>query len=261
MAEKTELKTVVITGGATGIGYKTAETLLKTGSYKVILAGHERPKLEEAQKQLSRLEGAPERSVQIVTCDLRQESQITKAIEKILDLDDSIYGLVNNAGIYPFGSLENTTSADWDQTLLVNLKAPFLFIQGLAKTLAKHPSGGRIVNLSSTAGMLPNHFALAYSVSKAALIQLTKTLAKELGKDNINVNCVCPGIVRSPMHEAYHRSDRELEDFYLKKGAGFPLGRVGEPTDVANAIEFLLSEKSSWITGEVMVIDGGRLLL
>ena len=117
------------------------------------------------------------------------------------------------------------------------------------------------MNVSSTAGILPNHFALAYSVSKGALIHLTRTLAKELGKDNITINCVCPGIVRSPLHEAYHQSKTELEEFYAKRGAAFPLGRVGEPKDVAGAIRFFLGEDAAWVTGDVFVVDGGRLLL
>jgi NAD(P)-dependent dehydrogenase (short-subunit alcohol dehydrogenase family) len=121
--------------------------------------------------------------------------------------------------------------------------------------------GGRIVNVSSTAGILPNHFALAYSVSKAALNHMSRTLAKELGKDNITVNCVCPGLVRTPLHDAYHQSESELEEFYAKRGAAIPLGRVGEPGDVAGVIRFLLSEEANWITGEILTVDGGRLLL
>jgi NAD(P)-dependent dehydrogenase (short-subunit alcohol dehydrogenase family) len=142
-----------------------------------------------------------------------------------------------------------------------NIKGPFLLIQAVAKMMAKNPEGGRIVNISSTAGILPNHFALAYSVSKAALIHLTKTIAKELGKDNITVNCICPGIVRTALHDAYHTSKSELEEFYAKRGASFPLGRVGESRDVAGAVRFFLSEDAAWVTGDVFVVDGGRLLL
>jgi NAD(P)-dependent dehydrogenase (short-subunit alcohol dehydrogenase family) len=93
------------------------------------------------------------------------------------------------------------------------------------------------------------------------MVHLTKTLAKELGKDNITINCVCPGIVRTPMHETYHRNETELEAFYAKRGAAFPLGRVGEPRDVAGAIRFFLGDDAAWVTGDVLVVDGGRLLL
>ena len=93
------------------------------------------------------------------------------------------------------------------------------------------------------------------------MIHMTKTLAKELGKDGITVNCVAPGVVRTPLHASYHTSQSELEEFYAKRGASFPLGRVGVPRDVAGAIGFLLSKEASWITGDVLVTDGGRLLL
>lgn len=257
MTEKQQLKTVLITGGATGIGLEAAKKLLAENKYRLVLIGRDRSKLESAARELG---GNPD-LVNIAQCDLRDMDQIRRTVDRIVNSHLGIYALVNNAGIYPFGGLSNTSEKAWDETLTVNLKAPFILTQAVAEAMRKSHGGGRIVNISSTAGILPNHHALAYSVSKAALIQLTRTLAKELGADNITVNCICPGIVRSPLHEAYHQSRSELEEFYAKRGAAFPLGRVGEPTDVAGAIRFLISEDASWITGDVLVIDGGRLLL
>jgi NAD(P)-dependent dehydrogenase (short-subunit alcohol dehydrogenase family) len=258
--EKKPLKTVIITGGGSGIGLATAERLLQSGEYRVMLLGRDRSKLEEAQGKLGELGGTPD-TVGIVSCDVRDAGQIKKSVEKIANQFKGIYGLVNNAGIYPFGGIANTTEATWDEAMSVNLKGPFFLIQAVAEHMARGRAGGRIVNVSSTAGLLPNHFALAYSVSKGAMVHLTKTLAKELGKDNITINCVCPGIVRSPLHEAYHRNESELEEFYAKRGAAFPLGRVGEPRDVAGAIRFFLGDDAAWVTGDVLVVDGGRLLL
>lgn len=255
--EKSQLKTVIITGGGSGIGLATAELLLETKEYRVVLLGRDRAKLEEAQKKL----GASHDLVGISVCDISDLGQIKKAVEKIAAQYKGIYGLVNNAGIYPFGGVANTDEKMWDEAMAVNLKGPFFLIQSVVETMAKGQAGGRIVNVSSTAGLLPNHFALAYSVSKGAMVHLTKTLAKELGKSNITINCVCPGIVRSPLHEAYHQSKSELEEFYAKRGAAFPLGRVGEPRDVAGAIRFYLGEDAAWVTGDVLVVDGGRLLL
>lgn len=255
--EKQILKTILITGGASGIGYETAKLLLQTRKYRVVLIGRNRAKLEDAAESLGGASGF----VSTVSCDLKDTAEIKQAIGKITGTYKGIYGLVNNAGIYPFGGISTTTEAAWDEAMMVNLKAPFLLIQAVAEIMAKNANGGRIINVSSTAGILPNHFALAYSVSKAALIHLTRTLAKELGKDDITVNCICPGIVRTPLHEAYHHSESELEEFYAKRGATFPLGRVGEPRDVAGAIQFFLSEDASWVTGDVLIVDGGRLLL
>ncbi len=256
-SEKVQLKTVLITGGGSGIGFATAERLLEAKGYRVVLLGRSRNKLEDAMKKL----GGPSDQVAIAVCDLRDSAQIKKTVEKIALTHKGIYGLVNNAGIYPFGGISNTTEASWDEAMAVNLKGPFFLIQAVVEIMAKGRDGGRIVNVSSTAGLLPNHFALAYSVSKAAMVHLTKTLAKELGRDNITINCVCPGIVRTPLHEAYHQSQSELEEFYAKRGATFPLGRVGDPRDVAGPIHFFLSEDAAWVTGDVFVVDGGRLLL
>lgn len=254
---KHQLKTVLITGGSSGIGYESAKQLLATGEYRTVLLGRNRPKLEEAAHSL----GGTMETVSVAVCDLRDSAEIAKTIERLDGTYKGIYGLVNNAGIYPFGGVTTTTEEQWDEAFDVNLKAPFLLTQGVIAAMARNAYGGRIVNVSSTAGILPNHFALAYSVSKAAMIQLTRTLAKELGKDNITVNCICPGIVRSPLHEAYHQSKTELEEFYARRGAAFPLGRVGEPKDVAGAVKFFLSEDASWVTGDIFVVDGGRLLL
>jgi len=255
--DKQQLKTVLITGGGSGIGLETAKLLLESKTYRLVLLGRNRSKLEAAADAL----GGSSEIVSIFSCDLRDQDQINKTIEKITGTYKGIYGLVNNAGIYPLGGLADTTEDSWDEAMGVNLKAPFLLIQAVVETMKRNPEGGRIVNVSSTAGILPNHFALAYSVSKAALIHLTRTLAKELGKDNITVNCICPGIVRSPLHEAYHTSKSELEEFYAKRGGSFPLGRVGEPRDVAGAVRFFLGEDTAWVTGDVFVVDGGRLLL
>lgn len=255
--DKSQLKTVIITGGGSGIGLSTAKMLLETKQYRLVLLGRNRAKLDEAATEL----GSNPDLVTVMTCDLRDSAQIKKTVDKIVGSHKGIYGLVNNAGIYPFGGVGNTTEENWDEAMDVNLKAPFFLIQAVAPAMAKNPDGGRIVNVSSTAGLLPNHFALAYSVSKAGLVHLTRTLAKELGKDNITINCVCPGIVRSPLHEAYHQSQSELEEFYARRGATFPLGRVGEAEDVAGPIRFFLSPDAAWVTGDVFVVDGGRLLL
>jgi NAD(P)-dependent dehydrogenase (short-subunit alcohol dehydrogenase family) len=257
MSEKQQLKTVLITGGGSGIGLETAKVLLETEQYRIVLLGRNRDKLDDAARTLG---GVPE-AVGVFTCDVRDSSSIERTLEKVVGTFKGIYGLVNNAGIYPLGGLADTTEKVWDEAMAVNLKGPFLLTQEVVKIMSKSPDGGRIVNVSSTAGILPNHLALAYSVSKAALIHLTRTVAKEVGKNNITVNCVCPGLVKSPLHEAYHTGKSELEEFYAKRGASYPLGRVGEPRDVAGAIRFFLSEDSSWITGEVLGIDGGRLLL
>lgn len=251
-----QLKTLLITGASSGIGFEIAKEIVESGQYRLILLGKSKTKLEEAANLLT-----ASKSVSTYVCDFNLMDDIKKVIQRISQSFPDIYGLINNAGLYGLGSLSETSVEMWDEAFNVNLKAPFIIIQALLPLIKKGKRGGRIINISSTAGILPNHFALAYSVSKAGLIHLTKTVAKEVGKDGITVNCICPGIVRTPLHEKYHSRKSDLELFYSKKGASFPLGRIGEPQDVAAAAKFFLSDEASWITGEVMVIDGGRLLL
>jgi 2-hydroxycyclohexanecarboxyl-CoA dehydrogenase len=255
--ERQQLKTVVITGGGSGIGFALAQQLLESQAYRLALLGRDRNKLEEAAGKL----GGASDHLSIFACDIRDSAQVSKTVDKIAGTYKGIYGLVNNAGVYPFGGLTTTSEKDWDDAFAANLKGAFLLSQAVVPTMIKSQHGGRIINVSSTAGILPNHHALAYSVSKAALIHMSRTLAKELGPHNITVNCVCPGIVKSPLHEAYHQSVSEVEEFYAKRGAAFPLGRVGEPKDVSGAIKFFLGEDAAWVTGDVLVVDGGRLLL
>jgi NAD(P)-dependent dehydrogenase (short-subunit alcohol dehydrogenase family) len=253
---KQQQKTVIITGGATGIGFSTAQSLLKTESYRVVLLGRREARLEQAVEDL----GGNSDWVSFEVCDLSKEDQIAESIHKILSKHKTIYGLVNNAGIYPFDNLSNVTPKGWDMTFMVNLKAPMLLAHAFAPEMAKHKEG-RIVNVSSTAGVLPNQFALSYSVSKAALNHFTKTIAKEVGPNGITVNTICPGIVKTPLHEAYTQDKTALEQFYAKRGASFPMGRVGLPEDVSSAVVYFLSEQASWVTGTEFIVDGGRLLL
>lgn len=249
-------QTVIITGGSTGIGFATAHHLLETKLYRVAIIGRQPGHLEKAAERL----GGTSDWLSTHVCDLANEDEIAQTFEKIARIHKGVFGLVNNAGIYPFGGVASTASQQWDQVMQVNLKAPFLATQAVVPYLEKNPEGGRIVNISSTAGLLPNHFALAYSVSKAGLIHLTRTMAKDLGKNNITVNCISPGIVKTPLHEEYHPDRAQMEQFFNKRGSEYPLGRVGEPTDIVGAIEFFLGPQSSWVTGTNLVIDGGRLL-
>jgi NAD(P)-dependent dehydrogenase (short-subunit alcohol dehydrogenase family) len=256
MNHKKKYKTVVITGGGSGIGFSVAKFLIAAG-YRVVLLGRSKKKLENALKSLD----ASSEVANFLVCDLRNKDHIQKAVQKITSIYKNVYALVNNAGIYSLGGLFETSESTWDEAMSINLKGSFLLSQCLAPMMVKNSDGGRIVNISSTAGVLPNHLALAYSVSKAALIQLSLTMAKELGKENITVNCICPGVIRTSLHEFYHSSKSELEEFYAKRGSTIPLGRVGNPEEVAACVGYFLSEQASWITGNVFVIDGGRLLL
>ena len=141
--DKQQLKTVLITGGGSGIGLETAKLLLESKTYRVVLLGRNRAKLENAADVL----GGSTELISIFTCDLRDQGQVKRTIEKINGAYKGIYGLVNNAGIYPLGGLMDTTEASWDEAMAVNLKAPYLLIQSVVETMIKTQGGGRIVNV------------------------------------------------------------------------------------------------------------------
>lgn len=250
-------KTIVVSGGGSGIGLETIKALVETGEYNCVALCLNRVQMETAAKELE----SYRENVSFFTCDLRDPEQIRLTVKKIATTQKCVYGLVNNAGIYPFGSLADTTLDTWNETFDINLKSAFLLTQGLLPLIKDNGLGaGRIVSIASTAGILPNQHALAYSVSKAALLHFGKTIAKEVGQFGITSNIVSPGIIKSPMHETYHESDAKLEEFYHRRGSSFPMGRVGEPRDVSSAVKFIISDDASWMTGEILVVDGGRLL-
>lgn len=251
-------KTIVVSGGGSGIGLEAIRMLAESNKdYHCVALCINRAQMESAAKELETYRA----QVSFFTCDLKDPEQIRQTIQKISSTQKCIYGLINNAGIYPFGGLADTKLSSWDETFDTNLKSAFLLTQGLLPLMKENGLDmGRVVSIASTAGILPNQHALAYSVSKAALIQFAKTIAKEIGPFGITSNVICPGIIKSPMHETYHESDSKLEEFYHRRGSSFPMGRVGEPRDVAAAIKFLMGDDSSWMTGEVLVVDGGRLL-
>ncbi|RYZ66146.1 MAG: SDR family oxidoreductase, partial [Proteobacteria bacterium] len=188
MTQNTPSHSIVITGGTSGIGLTIAKVLLGNPIYKVILVGRDPDHIRDAKAELGAVKTFQDR-YSFYECDLADSKAISELSHKITATHRDLYALVNNAGTYPFGGLETTDEAAWDHTFQVNLKAAFLLTKQLTPAISRNNQGGRIINISSTAGILPNHFALAYSVSKAALIHLTKTLAKELGRDSITVNC------------------------------------------------------------------------
>lgn len=241
-------KIVLITGATSGIG-KAAALLFAQAGAQVIAVGRDVERLNEVK-------AAADAKISVFSVDVTAPDEIDELIRKI----DSDFGrldvLINAAGIIANGSVENTTLADWDTMLDVNLRAVF-YLMHKAVPLLKE-SKGNVVNVSSVTGIRAFPNVLAYCVSKAAVDQLTRCTALELAPFGVRVNAVNPGVVQTNLHKRSGMDEDKYAGFLEHSKTTHPLGRVGQPIEVADLIFFLASEKAEWITGATYEIDGGR---
>ena len=235
-------KVALITGAARGIGLSTANLLLNDG-WRVALLDRDAGALADAAV-------GHDANVLRLVCDVSQPDEVDQAIASCVDTFGRIDALVNNAGVADFGPIETTDFARWRCVMETNLDGVFLMSQ--AATSALKETRGAIVNIASISGLRASTLRVAYGTSKAAVIHLTKQQAAELGEYNINVNCVCPGPVRTKLAMAVHTQD--IIDAYHD---AIPLNRYGSENEIAEVIAFLVSEKASYVTGQVIAADGG----
>jgi NAD(P)-dependent dehydrogenase (short-subunit alcohol dehydrogenase family) len=244
-ASKFNGRTAIITGGSRGIGLAIAQRLAEGGA-NIVLTSRKQDAADAAAEQV----GGNAIGVAAHAVD---EDAARHCVDLTLDRFGSIDILVNNAGTNPaYGPLIDQDHARFAKTFDVNLWAPLLWTSLAAKAWMRE-HGGAIVNTASIGGMHQAPNMGMYNATKAALIHVTKQLALELSP-KVRVNAIAPGVVRTKLAEALWKDHEDLVS------AGMALGRIGEPPDVAAAVAFLVSDESSWITGETLVLDGGRLL-
>jgi 3-oxoacyl-[acyl-carrier protein] reductase len=240
-----ENKVVMVTGGAAGIGRVTAENFAKEGA-RIAICDVNPEAGEAVVKELG-----PEAAFQQV--DVASTTAVSGWIEGVLDKYGQIDVLVNNAGITRDGLIMRMKEEDWDAVISVNLKSAFNCIKAVSKIMVKQRSG-RIINLASVVGVMGNPGQANYVASKAGMIGLTKTVAKELGGRGITVNAVAPGFIETDMTAVL--SDKAKEAML----GMIPLQRAGTPQDVADAITFLASDQAAYITGQVIHVTGGMYM-
>jgi NAD(P)-dependent dehydrogenase (short-subunit alcohol dehydrogenase family) len=245
-----EEKGVIVTGASSGIGRATARLFLENGA-RVALIGRRRPRLEEAAGVY--LESG---SALTLPADLSNEDQTRAAFQKAAQSLGRLDVLVNAAGILKSGDISASTLSLWDESMNINLRSVFHLMKLSVPYLEQ--SRGTIVNVSSVTGLRAFPGVLAYCVSKAGLDQLTRCAALELASKGIRVNAVNPGVVVTELHRAGGMADEAYAKFLEHSKTTHPLGRVGEPAEVAELIHFLASDKAGWITGATISIDGGR---
>ncbi len=238
-------KTFVITGAASGIGFEIAKNLISEAA-EVVLVGRRKEALEEAVKELGD-------AAHFVACDVSDEAAVDALGVEVETRWPHLDGLVNNAGIAIMATLEDTSTAQWDEVFAINVRGPYLVTRRLLTMLRKAASGS-VVNISSTLAEKAIPGMAAYNASKAALNQLTKSVALELAPQ-IRVNAVMPAVVDTPIHSGRGMTPEQVQ----RMGVMHPLGRVGTPDEVADLVVFLLSERAKWMTGAIIPIDGGMM--
>lgn len=238
----------IVTGSTRGIGYEIAKTLGENG-YRVMLSGRNEEGLAKAKGELEAM------GYCVATCraDVSKAEDANKLVAGTLEAFGRIDTLVNNAGVTNDTLLMRMDEDAWDKVLDTNLKGAFLMTKAVIKPMLKQKKGS-IINIASVVGLIGNAGQANYAASKAGLIGFTKSVAKEYGKKGIRVNAVAPGFICSDMTAGLADSLKE------QMLAQVPLNVFGQPRDVANAVVFLASDNASYITGQVLTVDGGMVM-
>jgi NAD(P)-dependent dehydrogenase (short-subunit alcohol dehydrogenase family) len=245
-------KTAVVTGATSGIGRATADLLVARGA-KLVAVGRDRGELESLAATLG-----SSGEVHFVVADITDEKAPAQIVGETLAACGHLDVLVNAAGVIATGTIEATSDAVWDQLMDINARAPFrLMREAMPHLIARR---GTVVNVSSVNGLRSFAGVLAYCVSKSAVDQLTRCAALEMAPKGVRINAVNPGVTVTNLHRRGGMNEDQYGAFLERSKETHPLGRPGQPEEIAELIAFLASDRAGWITGATMSIDGGRHL-
>ena len=243
-----EGKRALITGGTSGIGAATAELFVQHGA-RVAIVGRDHQRGQALQRSLN---------VDFVACDVTQAAAVWAMVQQVVQRLGSIDVLFNNAGIINFGSVVDAEIDEWDALMATNVRGVFLVSRAVLPHMIAARRGS-IVNMGSNLGLVGTRGAAAYAASKGAIVQLTRAMALDHAGDGIRVNCVCPGTIETPLvaRQRLGRTEEQERQAVERIKQRFPLGRIGEPREVASVVAFLASDLASFVTGAMYSIDGG----
>ena len=251
-ADRFKNKVVIVTGAAQGIGAACAERLAQDGAAVALWD------VDDVRGQARAADlGARGRRTIYQHCNVADKGEVDAALAATVQAFGRVDALVNNAGIFRAADFLEITEADWDAVIAVNLKGSFLVAQAVARVMKAH-GGGAIVNMSSVNGTMAIPSIASYNASKGGVDQLTRVMALALADHGIRVNAVGPGTIATELARAAVLGSEEAKARILSRT---PLRRLGEPHEVADAVAFLLSDAASYITGEIVYVDGGRRAL
>jgi NAD(P)-dependent dehydrogenase (short-subunit alcohol dehydrogenase family) len=250
MSECLKGKTAFITGAGTGIGRAIALTFARQGA-QVALAGRRKALLQAVALEI----GA---AAIVVEADVSKKADIDQALEQTVAHFGGLNTLVNNAGVLHIGSAEQITEEKWDETFNINAKGVWRLSTAALPYLRK-AGGGSIINIASVLGLNGARNRAAYASSKGAVVLLTKCMAIDHGRENIRVNAICPGFVETELTRRVFTQAPDPQAVRRERVAVHPIGRLGQPQDIAGLAVFLASDESAWLTGAALPLDGGYL--
>jgi len=242
-------RVAIVTGGASGIGKTVAIALADYGASTVIADLDK----EAADRVISEIAERGQKAI-ATKVDVTNPNDVQNMVRFTLEHYGRIDILFNNAGINIRGPAETYALEDWNRLIAVNLTGMFICAQAVGKIMIKQ-GGGKIINTSSVSGKLGHPGNLAYAAAKHGVIGMTKVMAVEWGKHNINVNCIGPGVTRTPMTRTAFTDQQRYEELASK----VPMGRLGEPEDLVGTVVFLASDASDYVTGQTIYVEGGRM--
>lgn len=251
-------RVVVVTGGAQGIGEACARRLARDGAAVAVWDLMD----THGQALMAELQAAGHRAI-YMHCNVASKTEVDAALAGTLEAFGHVDGLVNNAGIFKAAEFLEITEADWDAVIAVNLKGSFLVGQALARAMVGNPDlpgrrRGSIVNMSSVNGTLAIPSIASYNASKGAINQLTRVMALSLADRGVRVNAVAPGTIATELAQKAVLTSEEAKARIMSRT---PMKRLGEPGEIADTVAYLLSDAASYVTGEIVVVDGGRMTL